>query len=72
MKVTLGINARGKIVPEQVLASLREAGTEACALLLEISHRERWPTDYTVVQAFKESVEHWRRAVEAANVGPTQ
>jgi len=60
-------NARGKIVPSEVLASLREAGTESCTLLLEISHRERWPSDYRVVSDLKESVEYWRPAIEAAN-----
>ncbi|HOZ50181.1 MAG TPA: TIM barrel protein, partial [Candidatus Hydrogenedentes bacterium] len=59
-------NARGKIVPEEVLATLRNAGAERCTLLLEISHRERWPTDYTVVSDLKASVDHWRPAIEAA------
>lgn len=64
---TAAYNAQGKIIPEEILASLREAGVEKCALLLEISHRERWPYDYRVVSDLKESVEYWRPAVAAAN-----
>lgn len=60
-------NAQGVIVPEEILATLRDAGAEKCTLLLEISHRERAPWDYTVVADLKASVAHWRPAVEAAN-----
>ncbi len=66
---TAEYNARGKIIPEEILNTMREAGVEKCTLLLEISHRERWPSDYTVVSDLKESVEFWRPAVEAANAG---
>ncbi len=66
---TAEYNARGKIVPEQILATMRKAGIECCTLLLEISHRERWPADYTVVSDLRESVAYWRPAVEAANRG---
>ncbi len=64
---TAQYNAQGKIVPEEILGTMREAGIETCTLLLEISHRERWPQDYTVVSDLKESVEFWRPAVAAAN-----
>lgn len=60
-------NEQGKILPDEILATMRAAGIEDCTLLLEVSHRERWPTDYTVVSDLKESVEFWRPAVEAAN-----
>jgi len=60
-------NARGKIVPEEILRTMRESGIEACTLLLEISHRERWPYDYTVVSDLKQSVAYWRPAIKAAN-----
>jgi len=60
-------NASGKIIPSEILATMREAGIEDCTLLLEISHRERWPSDYTVVEDLRESVAYWRPAVEAAN-----
>lgn len=64
---TAKYNEQGKIVPEQILATMRESGIEECTLLLEISHRERWPSDYTVVADLKESVAYWRPAVEEAN-----
>lgn len=60
---TAAYNAQGKIVPAEVIATLREAGVEEATLLLEISHRERWPADYTVVADLKESVAHWRAAL---------
>lgn len=64
---TAEYNARGKIIPHEILNTMREAGVTECTLLLEISHRERWPSDYTVVTDLKESVEYWRPAVEAAH-----
>ena len=60
-------NVRGKIVPEQILRTVKQSGMETCTLLFEISHRERWPTEYSVVDDLKASVGHWRPAVEAAN-----
>lgn len=60
-------NAKGKIVPEEILATMRASGVEKCTLLLEISHRERWPFDENVVMDLKKSVLYWRPAVEAAN-----
>lgn len=64
---TAKYNEQGKIVPLEILDTMRGAGIEECTLLLEISHRERWPTDYTVVEDLKESVAYWRPAIEAAN-----
>lgn len=60
-------NEQGKILPNEILATMRAAGIEDCTLLLEVSHRERFPTDYTVVSDLKESVEFWRPAIEQAN-----
>lgn len=62
-------NARGKIVPEEILATLRDTGVETCTLLLEISHRERLPMDTRVVADLKESVDYWRPAIEGFNAG---
>lgn len=64
---TAAYNAQGKIIPEEILSTLRNAGVEKCTLLLEISHRERWPFDYRVVSDLQESVEYWRPAIAAAN-----
>jgi sugar phosphate isomerase/epimerase len=65
-------NERGKIIPSEILATMRAAGVEKATLLLEISHRERWPMDYRVVADLKESVEYWRPAVQAANATPSE
>ena len=64
---TAQYNAQGKIVPEEILQTLRESGVERCTLLFEISHRERWPSDNSVISDLKESVDYWRPAVERAN-----
>lgn len=66
---TAAYNEKGKIIPEEILTTLREAGVDTCTLLLEISHRERWPSDYSVIADLKESVAYWRPAIEAANAG---
>jgi D-erythrulose 1-phosphate 3-epimerase len=66
---TAQYNEQGKIVPEEILRTMQDAGMGRCTLLFEISHRERWPFDERVVSDLKESVEYWRPAVEAANAG---
>ncbi len=57
-------NAQGRIVPEEILATLRESGVNNCTLFLEISHRERRPADETVIADLKQSVAYWRPAVQ--------
>jgi len=56
-------NAKGKIIPAEILEDLRAAGVEKTTLLLEISHRERRPADESVVSDLKQSVEYWKPAV---------
>jgi D-erythrulose 1-phosphate 3-epimerase len=53
-------NAHGRILPDRVLDTLVNAGCKDNTLVLELAHKERWPTDYTVVQDFQESLEYWR------------
>lgn len=53
-------NARGRIHPGPVLAALEAGGAEDVQLLFEFSWRERWPTDYRVVEDLRASVEYWR------------
>ncbi len=65
-------NKRGRIAPEAVLATLKEAGVDRCTLFLEISHRERWPAEYRVVPDLKASVEYWRGPVVDANRAATE
>jgi len=62
-------NVCGRIVPDEILATLRETGVDTCTLLLEISHRERLPMDMRVVADLKESVDYWRPAIERFNAG---
>jgi len=57
-------NRRGRIKPEKVIRALEKSGAEDVTLLFEFSHRERYPTDYTVVKDLKESVGYWRRYVK--------
>lgn len=64
---TAAYNANGRIVPDEILATLRASGVHTCTLFLEISHRERRPADESVIADLKESVAYWRPAVEAAN-----
>jgi hypothetical protein len=45
---------------------MESAGVEECTLLLEISHRERWPAEYRVIHDLKASVAHWKPAIEAS------
>jgi hypothetical protein len=56
-------NANGKILAGQVLDTLRAAGCTDNTLVLELSHRERWPADYRVIQDFQESLDYWRTAI---------
>ena len=60
---TAEYNAKGRILPEKVIESLRTAGAEDVILLLEISHRERYPAEEKVLSDLKESAEYWRRYV---------
>lgn len=56
-------NKCGRIVPQKVVDVLLEQGVEQVDLLLELSFRERQPTDSTVIEVLKESVTHWRSIV---------
>jgi hypothetical protein len=56
-------NERGKIIPEKVIKSLERSGADDVVLLLEISHRERYPAEGRVVSDLKESVDYWRKYV---------
>jgi len=56
-------NERGRIRPDKVVGTLREAGYGETELILELSFREREPTDGTVIEALKESVAYWRGVV---------
>ena len=56
-------NERGKVIPQKVIEALERSGADDVLLLLEISHRERYPAEGRVVSDLKESVEYWREYV---------
>jgi sugar phosphate isomerase/epimerase len=60
---TAAYNARGKVRPDKVLDTLVRVGATNAALVFEFSHRERWPTEYSVIPDFKESIAYWRVAL---------
>lgn len=57
-------NEKGIITPEKVIEALEKSGAEEVTLLLEISHRERYPEEPAVTDDLKESVEYWRRFID--------
>jgi len=57
-------NRRGNIRPEKVIRALEKSGAEDVTLLLELSHRERYPAEYTVIEDHVESVKFWRRFIK--------
>lgn len=60
---TAEYNEKGRILPEKVLKSLERSGADDVVLLLELSHRERYPAEIRVLADLKESVEYWRQYV---------
>jgi len=60
---TAQYNQQGVIVPQKVLQALQRSGADDVVLLLEISHRERFPAEGRVLSDLKESVEYWRKYV---------
>jgi len=56
-------NDSGVIIPEKVISTLISCGVHQGWFLLELSFREREPTDSTVVEVLKESVDYWRPQV---------
>ena len=57
-------NKIGIITPPRVIEAIEASGAEEVVLLLEISHRERFPTEYQVIDDLKESVEYWRKYIK--------
>lgn len=53
-------NQVGKILPEKVLNTLKSVDVDDVDLILELSFREREPTDSNVIPVLKESVAFWR------------
>jgi len=57
-------NATGRITPDRVLAALEDGGVEETMLTLELSFRERWPAEDTILDDLRASVEYWRPFVD--------
>jgi D-erythrulose 1-phosphate 3-epimerase len=58
-------NEGGRITPQSLLPVIRAGGGTHNEICLELSFREREPTDSTVVEALAESVAFWARDVDA-------
>lgn len=61
-------NCRGKIIPKELIQTICESGIIDCYLILEISHRERYPFENRVLSDLKESVEYWRDNITSSNL----
>jgi len=53
-------NKNGKIIPEKIIKTLKEANIQETSLLLELSFREREPFDSMVIKACRESASFWK------------
>lgn len=57
---TEAFNETGIIQPGKVMEALKKSGASEALLAFEISHKEHYDTEFTIIQDLKESVEHWR------------
>jgi sugar phosphate isomerase/epimerase len=57
-------NIKGCVSAKEVISTLKENGAKDPLLLLELSFREREPTDTLVLQYLKESVDYWKREMK--------
>ncbi|MDX3925039.1 MAG: TIM barrel protein [Shinella sp.] len=61
---TAAYNKDGRIVPEKLLEAVRRGGGNDNEICLELSFREREPTDRLVVEMIRESVEFWEPHID--------
>jgi len=61
---TLQYNAGGRIQPQQLLAALARGGAQDNEICLELSFKEREPTDRQVVADIAESVAFWAAHID--------
>ena len=66
---TAQYNQDGRITPEKLLAAIRRGGGADNELCLELSFREREPTDRRVVEMIRESVDYWAPFAETGRGG---
>jgi len=57
-------NKMGVISPLRITEAIEASGAKEVVLLLEISHRERYPMEYQVIDDLKKSVEYWRKYIK--------
>lgn len=57
-------NKDGRITPEKLLDTVRRGGGTDNEICLELSFREREPTDHLVVDMIRESVEFWEPHID--------
>lgn len=62
---TAEYNRDGRIVPQKLLEAIRRGGGTDNEICLELSFREREPTDHRVVEMMRESVDYWAPFVDA-------
>jgi D-erythrulose 1-phosphate 3-epimerase len=62
---TAQYNRDGRITPEKLLETIRRGGGTDNEICLELSFREREPTDHLVVNMMRESVDYWAPHVDA-------
>jgi len=58
-------NAKGRIQPEPLLAAFRQGGGADNEICLELSFKEREPTDRQVVEQIAESVAFWAPHIDS-------
>ena len=58
-------NLQGKIVPERVLKSLERGGCDQVSLILEMSFRERTPSEMLLENDMKESIQYWSNFINS-------
>ena len=61
---TAEFNAKGRIQPEPLIAAFRQGGGADNEICLELSFKEREPTDSQVVEQIAESIEFWRPHID--------
>ena len=57
-------NKKGDVTPKEVIEILKEKEATDTILFLELSFREREPTDSLVLKHLKESAEYWKKGVK--------
>ena len=68
---TATYNQDGRITPEKLLAAVRRGGGTDNEICLELSFREREPTDHRVVEMIRESVAYWEPYIDTGFNGAT-